>query len=213
MMAISCMRTCHPPRPLAGPARHRTNAGRRMRTRSSTARARMQVELSSRWDGVVWWYRHECTDTTQPNQQRFYQSRAQMLTPHTRHTTQDEPQKFSYRAFFMMLRRMGYKPLNKAAPPATSGLDYGLRNRAASMQGYVHDPAVFDKYCTRRHLRNSSTRVIMPDDEGAGDPGAASEGDGNGRQEETEQGREGSDVSTAAARADAQQHGVLMPPK
>jgi hypothetical protein len=26
---------------------------------------------------------------------------------------EDEPHKFSYRAFFMMLRRMGYKPLNK----------------------------------------------------------------------------------------------------
>jgi len=36
---------------------------------------------------------------------------------------EDEPHKFSYRAFFMMLRRMGYKPINKAPLPATSGLD------------------------------------------------------------------------------------------
>jgi hypothetical protein len=30
-------------------------------------------------------------------------------------------------------------------------------------QGYVHDAAVFDKYCTRRHLRYASSRGIKPD--------------------------------------------------
>ena len=57
----------------------------------------------------------------------------------------------------MMLRRMGLKPINKAAPPATSGLDYQLRNRGAAVQGYVHDPAVFSKYCTRQHHYNKAS--------------------------------------------------------
>ena len=70
---------------------------------------------------------------------------------------EDDPDRFSLRAFFMMLRRMGLKPINKAAPPATSGLDYRLRNRGGAVQGYVHDPAVFSKYCTRQHLYNKAS--------------------------------------------------------
>mmetsp|Transcript_41775 Transcript_41775/g.131715 ORF Transcript_41775/g.131715 Transcript_41775/m.131715 type:complete len:372 (-) Transcript_41775:292-1407(-) len=40
---------------------------------------------------------------------------------------EDDPEKFCLRAFFMMLRRLGLKPFNKAPAPANSGLDYGLR--------------------------------------------------------------------------------------
>jgi hypothetical protein len=67
---------------------------------------------------------------------------------------EDDPKKFSFRAFFMMLRRLGFRPMNKAAPPATTGLDFYLRNRTAKTHGYVHDANVYKRYRTsQRSIR------------------------------------------------------------
>uniref|UniRef100_A0A7S0F1H1 Uncharacterized protein n=1 Tax=Hanusia phi TaxID=3032 RepID=A0A7S0F1H1_9CRYP len=63
---------------------------------------------------------------------------------------EDDPEKFCLRAFFMMLRRLGLKPFNKAPAPANSGLDYGLRNRTARRHGYQYDPEVYERYCQSR---------------------------------------------------------------
>jgi len=63
---------------------------------------------------------------------------------------EDDPTKYNERAFFMMLRRLGYKPYNKAPAPATSGLDYGLRNTYVRRHGYTHDPEVFKRYYKKR---------------------------------------------------------------
>ena len=71
---------------------------------------------------------------------------------------QDDPRQFSMRALFMMLRRMGFKPINKSVPPATSGLDYGLKNRSAPTQGYVYDAAVLVKYCKSKKMFRSSRK-------------------------------------------------------
>mmetsp|Transcript_32876 Transcript_32876/g.73867 ORF Transcript_32876/g.73867 Transcript_32876/m.73867 type:complete len:256 (+) Transcript_32876:298-1065(+) len=62
---------------------------------------------------------------------------------------EDDPERFSERALFMMLRRFGYKPFNKAPAPATSGLDYGLRNTYARRHGFEHDPELFQRYYKR----------------------------------------------------------------
>lgn len=55
---------------------------------------------------------------------------------------------FNERAFFMMLRRLGFKPKNRAPPPATSGLDYGLRREGVT-HGYLFDVTLFMRYRKR----------------------------------------------------------------
>ncbi|EKX45257.1 hypothetical protein GUITHDRAFT_139171 [Guillardia theta CCMP2712] len=80
---------------------------------------------------------------------------------------EDNPERFSLRAFFMMLRRLGYKPLNHAPAPATSGLDYGLRNRFVKKHGYVYDKDVFEKYQRRRGLKKLPFRPATGIDDAA----------------------------------------------
>jgi hypothetical protein len=48
----------------------------------------------------------------------------------------------------MMLRRLGFKPRNRACAPATSGLDYGLR-RTGVTHAYLFDSALFLRYRQR----------------------------------------------------------------
>ena len=47
-----------------------------------------------------------------------------------------------------MLRRLGFKPRNRACAPATSGLDYGLR-RTGVTHAYFFDSALFLQYRQR----------------------------------------------------------------
>lgn len=61
----------------------------------------------------------------------------------------DESEDFNSLAFFMMLRRFGLKPYNKAPPPATSGSDYGLKRHDVEKHGYVYTPLLYCRYKKR----------------------------------------------------------------
>ncbi|EKX32303.1 hypothetical protein GUITHDRAFT_156372 [Guillardia theta CCMP2712] len=83
---------------------------------------------------------------------------------------QHDASKFNMRAFFMMLRRIGFRPFNKAPAPATSGMDYALRNKFVSDHGYIFDCETLEKYCqSRRILTKLKRKMAAASGEGSDD--------------------------------------------
>eukprot|EP00960_Hanusia_phi_P052676 761579-Hanusia_phi.AAC.4 len=72
--------------------------------------------------------------------------------------------------FFMMLRRIGFRPFNKAPAPATSGMDYALRNKFVNEHGYIFDCETLEKYCqSRRVLTKLKRKMTAASGEGSVD--------------------------------------------
>jgi len=83
---------------------------------------------------------------------------------------QHDASKFNMRAFFMMLRRIGFRPFNKAPAPATSGMDYALRNKFVNEHGYIFDCETLEKYCqSRRVLTKLKRKMTAASGEGSVD--------------------------------------------
>lgn len=78
----------------------------------------------------------------------------------------DDPLQWNSAAFYMMLRRLGLKPFNRAPAPATSGLDYGLRREDAKSHGYRYDQTLFQRYSKKGAANKAGAALTEADGDG-----------------------------------------------
>lgn len=80
---------------------------------------------------------------------------------------EDDPGSWTESAFFMVLRRVGFRALNDAGPPASLGHDFALKRTDVLRHGYVFKVDVLERYnkLLHRKLGLPSTKIVTPDAE------------------------------------------------
>eukprot|EP00286_Rhodomonas_abbreviata_P004898 CAMPEP_0181319932 /NCGR_PEP_ID=MMETSP1101-20121128/17842_1 /TAXON_ID=46948 /ORGANISM="Rhodomonas abbreviata, Strain Caron Lab Isolate" /LENGTH=284 /DNA_ID=CAMNT_0023427579 /DNA_START=56 /DNA_END=910 /DNA_ORIENTATION=- len=94
---------------------------------------------------------------------------------HARSAFREHAETWQESAFFMMLRRLGMRAINKAEK---RGDDFGLKRRDVDRHGYLFDRDLFEKYNSKKpvatkqkgseHTRGSCAPPPLPVDAGAG---------------------------------------------